>query len=209
MSLRAVKRRVQGLLAGAGPLPEFDFSGHPDKLRAAQEAEIRAGATLAGALPDLLQELLAMPRPPVVKVLISLFCHADPALRWRAVSLLGPLLAELAGRDLEAARVVMRRLMWSLNDESGGIGWGAPEAMAECLAWHPGLAEEYAHILVSFMREDGFFLEYPPLQRGLMWALGRLAVIQPQLLRQKKPPNISPLTLPLPMPPFVAWRCEP
>lgn len=25
---------------------------------------------------------------------------------------------------MDSARIVMRRLMWSLNDESGGIGWG-------------------------------------------------------------------------------------
>jgi len=40
----------------------------------------------------------------------------------------------------------MRRLMWNLNDESGGIGWGNPEAMGEILACHEALANEYAPI---------------------------------------------------------------
>ena len=31
--------------------------------------------------------------------------------------------------------------MWTLNDESGGIGWGSPEVMGEILAAHKGLAE--------------------------------------------------------------------
>jgi len=80
---------------------------------------------------------------------------------------------------------VMRRFMWSLNDESGGIGWGAPEAMGEIMACHEGLAREYAHILVAYMREEGFFLELEMLQRGLMWGLGRLAQVRPSLLRDK------------------------
>ena len=60
-----------------------------------------------------------------------------------------------------------------------------PEAMAEIMVCHETLAEEYAHILVGFMREDGFFLEYEPLQRGLMWALGRLAQVRATLLHSK------------------------
>ena len=76
----------------------------------------------------------------------------------------------------------MRRLMWMLNDESGGIGWGAPEAMAEAMACHPRLAEEYVRILLSYIREDGNFLEYEPLRRGALWGIGRLARVYPEML---------------------------
>ena len=38
---------------------------------------------------------------------------------------MGLLAADLAGQDMEEARELMRRLMWSLNDESGSSGWGA------------------------------------------------------------------------------------
>ena len=86
---------------------------------------------------------------------------------------------------MEAARVVMRRFMWSLNDESGGIGWGAPEAMGEIMAAHDRLAEEYGHMLVAYMREDGFYLELPQLQQGLMWGLSRFAMVKPDLLKAK------------------------
>jgi hypothetical protein len=94
-------------------------------------------------------------------------------------------MADLADNDMEAARVVMRRFMWSLNDESGGIGWGAPEAMGEIMALHDKLAEEYAHMLVAYMREDGFYLELPQLQQGLMWGLARLTIAKPALLKAK------------------------
>jgi hypothetical protein len=115
--------------------------------------------------------------PPrqVVSPLIACLFHGDDRVRWHAVSALGATVAALAEMDREAARIIVRRLMWSLNDESGSIGWGAPEALAEIMARHDGLAEEYGHILVAYMGRDGCYLELPALQRGLMWGLGRLA----------------------------------
>ena len=52
-----------------------------------------------------------------------------------------------------------RRLIWSLNDESGGIGWGAPEAMGEILARSEKLSCEFYCILLAYIREDGTPLE--------------------------------------------------
>jgi hypothetical protein len=77
--------------------------------------------------------------------------------------------------------------MWNLNDESGGIGWGSPEAMGEILANHEDLAKEYAHVLISYTRENGNYLEHELLQRGLLWAIGRLAQAKPELLRNAVP----------------------
>lgn len=90
--------------------------------------------------------------------------------------------SDMAGEDMEAARIVMRRFMWSLNDESGGIGWGAPESMAEIMTRHEVLAEEYVRILVSYLREEANFLEHEPLQRGLVWGIGRLGSVRKELL---------------------------
>jgi hypothetical protein len=83
---------------------------------------------------------------------------------------------------MESGRVAVRRFMWQLNDESGGIGWGCPEAMAEALVLHEELAQEYATILISYIREDGNFLEYEPLQRGAVWGIARLAQARPKLV---------------------------
>jgi hypothetical protein len=54
--------------------------------------------------------------------------------------------------------------------------------MGEIMARHETLAREYVQILVSYMREDGNFLEYEPLQRGLLWSIGRLAQVERELL---------------------------
>ena len=138
--------------------------------------------------PDIeavIQELRQLPVSRVINPLIGALCSNNETVRWHAIAALGPIMADLADKDMEAARVVMRRFMWSLNDESGGIGWGAPEAMGEIMAGHDKLAEEYGHMLVAYMREDGFYLELPQLQQGLMWGLARLTMAKPDLLKAK------------------------
>jgi HEAT repeat protein len=141
-----------------------------------------------GSLDTVLFEVLRFPPRQAVSPLIARLFDKGDIIRWHAVSALGVVMAELAKEEMDAARNVMRRLMWSLNDGSGSVGWGGPEAMAESMANHQGLAEEYAHILVAYMREDGLYLEFPPLQRGLMWGVGRLAEVRPDLLRRWEAP---------------------
>jgi hypothetical protein len=41
--------------------------------------------------------------------------------------------------------------------------------------------------LKSYIQEDGNFLEYQPLQRGVLWGLGRLAQERPELLKNATP----------------------
>lgn len=131
-----------------------------------------------------LQDLRGLPRKRTLRSLLSFLCEPDPKRKGRAVSFLGLLAADVATESLEEARELMRRLMWSLNDESGSIGWGAPQAMAEIMVRHAGLAEEYAHMLVSYMREDGNTLENPQLQRDLLQGIGRLAAARPALMKE-------------------------
>jgi HEAT repeat protein len=128
-----------------------------------------------------LERLCGMPARQVVNPLFGLLYHGEPLVRWRAVSAMGAVVSNLADQQMESARIIMRRFMWNLNDESGGIGWGSPEAMGDIMARHTGLAREYGAILVSYANPDGNFLEHPGLQLGLLWALGRLGRIQSQV----------------------------
>ena len=142
------------------------------------------------AAPDIqtrLASLDAFPARQIVNPLFSFLYHLEPMTKWHAVSAMGHVVAGLAEKDVESARVVMRRMIWNLNDESGGIGWGSPEVMGECMARHPGLAGEYNRILVSYIRPDGNFLEHPELQKGLLWGLARLAAVRPERVRDAGP----------------------
>ena len=130
-----------------------------------------------------LEEIVSLPPRQVINPLFSFLCSTDPQMKWRAVKAIGKVVKNIAEEDMESARVIMRRMMWNLNDESGGIGWGLPEAMGEVMAQHQGLAGEYSMILKSYIREDGNFLEHEPLQRGVLWGLGRLAQERPELLK--------------------------
>ncbi len=127
--------------------------------------------------------VLEYPARQAVNPLFGLFHSREEILRWRAVYAMGAVTAALAEENLESARVILRRLMWNLNDESGGIGWGSPEAMGEILARHETLAKEFGSILISYIKEEGNFLEHPLLQRGSLWGVGRLAKDRPELAR--------------------------
>ncbi len=141
------------------------------------------GLLKASDFDKSLNELCRLPGRQVINPLFSFLLHADHTVRWRAVAAMGAVMENLAHTDIEGARTIMRRLMWSLNDESGGIGWGAPEVMGEAMARHEGLADEYASIITSYADENGNFLEYEALQRGLLRAFIRLSNSRPDLIR--------------------------
>ena len=124
-----------------------------------------------------------LPLKQAVSPLFSFLCSIDERIKWRAVTTLGMVVSDLAASDMESARVVMRRFIWNLNDESGGIGWGCPESMAEAMAQNERLAEEYGSILISYIQPEGNYLEHEALQRGVLWGVGRLAHARPQYTR--------------------------
>ena len=139
-----------------------------------------------GSLPSVLQYVHAYPPKKLISPLIKNFYRPEGLDRWLAIRAFGKVVSALADEDMEDARVVIRRLMWSLNDESGGIGWGAPEAMAEAMVQNETLAREYARILLSYVWEDGNFLEHLPLRRGALWGLYRLAKKRTDIFREIK-----------------------
>jgi hypothetical protein len=71
--------------------------------------------------------------------------------------------------------------MWNLNEESGGICWGCPEAMGECMSRSERLADEYGCILWSYLHPARNFIEHPALQQGVLWGLGRLVQARPSM----------------------------
>lgn len=119
-----------------------------------------------------------------------------PELSWQAAYGLGLAVSRMAGASMEPARVVMRRLMWSMNEESGNLGWGIPEAMACILAESPALAREYGRILLSYGHDTGRednFIEHAPLRRGVYWGIGRLAAADASLAKPALPHLVAAL----------------
>ncbi|MFH1981625.1 MAG: DVU0298 family protein [Pseudomonadota bacterium] len=131
------------------------------------------------AFDTRLPALLQIPGRRIVNPLFAFLLHPKPMVRWRAVVAMGAVVSQLADTALESARVVIRRMMWQLNDESGGIGWGCPEALGECVARHASIADAYHRILVSYLDPCRNYLEHPMLQQGLLWGVGRAVHSRP------------------------------
>jgi hypothetical protein len=130
------------------------------------------------------EALSRQPARRLINPLLTFLCSGEPIIKWHAVTNIGRVVAGLADQDLESARVILRRLMWSLNDESGGIGWGAPEAMGEILTGHRRLADEFHAVLISYLDPEGNYLEHEALQPGLLWGVGRLARARKDLMAE-------------------------
>lgn len=114
----------------------------------------------------------------------------DPQTMHRAAVALGLTTARLAESEAEAARNIIRRFMWHLNEESGNIGWGIPEAFGESLAASPLLAGDFHRVLISYIIDlgrDDNYCDNDILRRSCYWAVGRLARTRPELCAAARP----------------------
>jgi hypothetical protein len=146
----------------------------------ARQTKARLRRVLMNPAPhEWLKAASTIPPKKAVSPLFSLLCDKDMRVKWGAVFLMGHVVEELARENMEKARVVIRRIMWNLNDESGGMGWGMAEAMGEITGRNEALAEEYGRILVSYIQPGGNFLEHPELQKGALWGVARLCRARP------------------------------
>ena len=100
---------------------------------------------------NVLHEIHNLPPRKTINVLFSLLCSADKSLKEKSVIAMGEVVSKMAESDIESARTVMRRLIWSLNEESGWIGWGSAEAMGEIMARNQILADEYLFSNVTIL----------------------------------------------------------
>ena len=126
---------------------------------------------------DFAKELDEVPARELVGPLFSCLPLGGEATD-RAASALGKAVSRMADEHIEEARNVVRRLMWHMNEESGNIGWGIPEAFGEVLAACPRAAKEFHRVLISYVIDlgrDDNFCDHGPLRRSCFWAIGRLA----------------------------------
>ncbi|UCC44111.1 MAG: hypothetical protein JSU65_13525 [Candidatus Zixiibacteriota bacterium] len=108
------------------------------------------------------------------RVLMSMTFDRDGLVRWRAIEATGWIVAAFAPSELDRVRDMLRRLLWQMNDESGGLAWHAPELIGEILVNVPALIPEYAGLLTAYFHEE-------PFERGAFYAVSRVAAIEPKL----------------------------
>ncbi len=109
----------------------------------------------------------------VLGSLVTLTFDPDPLIGWRAVEAMGLAALRIAEDDPDYVREHLRRLYWLLSEESGGVCWRAPEAMAEIVHRGPKLFADYIPIVTFFVlslaEED-----LDQFRAGTLWAIGRL-----------------------------------
>lgn len=110
-------------------------------------------------------------------VLQSLAYDQDEEIKWRAIKAVGIAAGIMAQNNIEKVRDRIRRLLWLMNDESGGLGWHSPEMIGEILVNEPSLIDEYASLLVAFVNEE-------PFERGSHHAIYRVATVAPEAFNE-------------------------
>ena len=116
-----------------------------------------------------LEQWLGNARNPF-RILISLIFDSEPMICYGAVRLIGMAAGNQAVKDLEPVRRLIRRFFWMMNDESGNVGWKAPETIGEILHDVPQLIAEYSRLLSSFLDQE-------PFRTGVRIAVSRIASI--------------------------------
>jgi HEAT repeat protein len=98
----------------------------------------------------------------------SLLFDSDELIRWRAIEAIGWVARQEYAKEPERVRRFIRRILWLMNDESGGICWNGPEVIGEVLRNVPPLVSEYGRLLPGFFSEE-------PFEAGSRWAVARVA----------------------------------
>lgn len=94
---------------------------------------------------------------------------------WRAIKAVGLASRELVRRDYEFLRETVRKLLWSLTDESGGIGWSAPEILGEIVSADPKKFSDIIPLIAQV-----YEVEEEVFRPGVVYALARIAETAPE-----------------------------
>lgn len=131
-------------------------------------------------------------RRRVLPILVALTFDADPEISCRAVEALGVAADRVTEEDPAPVREQLRRLYWLISEESGGICWRAPEAMAEIVRRRPREFGDYISIIVLLIREmaEEDLQHFRP---GTLRAIGRLSDVVGEYLPEVLPSIVSAL----------------
>lgn len=118
-------------------------------------------------------ELAGNSAPRVIRYLSSRLYVDDPWIQRQTVAALGAVAADRRVMDEQRTLDLLRRFVWALNDESGAVPYGVPEAIGEVLTVRPEFRQAFLPILCALLTEDDMS-QTGPIERGAIWAVGRV-----------------------------------
>ena len=121
--------------------------------------------------------LLVQKERKALSLLIRMAYDKETLVGWRAIKAVGRIANLLAKTEHEFLRVAVRKLLWSLSDESGGIGWAAPELLGEIVHSDP---EGFADIIPLIA--EVYNIEEQTFRPGVVYALARIAEVAPEMI---------------------------
>ncbi len=137
-------------------------------------------STILGALEsnDLASVAsLAKEDRKVLSQLLRLTYDKETLVGWRAIKATGLAAREMMANDYPFLRETCRKLLWSLSDESGEIGWSSPELLGEIVSADP---EKFKDIIPLIA--EVYALEETVFRAGVLYALARIGQVDPGLI---------------------------
>ena len=107
--------------------------------------------------------------------LVRISYDKETLAAWRAIKSVGLAAKEIVRTDEEFLREAVRKLLWSLSDESGGIGWSAPELLGEIVSSDPKRFSDVIPLIAQV-----FEVEEEVFRPGVVYALARIAETNPE-----------------------------
>jgi hypothetical protein len=108
-------------------------------------------------------------------ILVRVSYDKETLAAWRAIKSVGLVAKELVKTDDEFLREAVRKLLWSLSDESGGIGWSAPELLGEIVSADPKRFSDIIPLIAEVYEVDE-----EVFRPGVVYALTRIAETGPE-----------------------------
>jgi hypothetical protein len=118
---------------------------------------------------------LALQNRKVLSVLIRLAYDKETLVGWRAIVAIGLVASIYVRSNYDFLRETVRKLLWSLSDESGGIGWSAPEILGEIVSADPKKMADVIPLLAGV-----YYIEEQVFRPGILYALKRIAESNPE-----------------------------
>ncbi len=122
-------------------------------------------------------ERLALQSRKVLSVLVRLAYDKETLVGWRAIVAAGQVASVYIRNNYEFLRETVRKLLWSLTDESGGIGWSAPELLGEIVSSDPKKFSDVVPLIAEV-----FCIEEAVFRPGVLYAFKRIAEIHPEMI---------------------------